>query len=791
MNTSRTSKSFSIKLTLLIAGVILTAQAMLTVLSLLMTHQLEDGAAATINLAGRQRMLSQKATKEFFVYLVTANPSIQTNLDDTLWAFETTLKALMSGGEAPTTLNKKTPTFIGLNTPSEPVLAQLRVVSTIFQNFRAEIELGLSDPHKLESVKQNLIEQNMDLLKQMNKAVGMIAAESKEKIQQTLSTLTLIVAISLVVALCGLIFLIWRKLSLDKQIDRYSNGLEKMAQGNLTHRFDESEFVEEIGYFASRTNNMATHLINATRVEILQAESVTAVVNELVPLKEVLDNDAKSTMKLAMEVLAENDRLDTETQKLKAVVDGVKANIDQVYDTAQHLSTDVTSIAAASEQASVNVSTMASSAEEISSNIENVNQNLSQVNQSVSNVSRSVSEMNRSLEDVRVRCQEANKQSLLADKNAGETLQLMEALSLEAGEIGKVVGIIKEIADQTNMLALNASIEAAGAGESGKGFAVVANEVKELARQTAEATKMIYDKTYDIQEKTHGASEATQGVTDLIGKISQSNQEISQAVDAQAQSVGEISRSMEAVSEAASQVTLSVRELSSAAQEVARAASEAAEGTSEIARSASNVASGAEKMAQESSEAKDRSDSLQLSSEQIYISSIDVQKRMLKSLDLLNYLTGSIDHAALLTDVIAEISTSLKESEKIFDIGQVPFDVQAVKNAHLKWLGKLELVIRGREALRPEQVANGHECAFGKWYDSEGLGHFDSIPQFHEMGKVHMSVHETARSIVAKVQLGQMDEAIAQVAEFQTLRSQLFKYLDEIFLMEKANEIVN
>lgn len=106
-----------------------------------------------------------------------------------------------------------------------------------------------------------------------------------------------------------------------------------------------------------------------------------------------------------------------------------------------------------------------------------------------------------------------------ARKSIQQNAAASDRLKSSVTEIENMVKIIKTIASQTNMLALNASIEAAGAGEAGKGFSVVANEVKDLAKQTAKATAMISDKVAEIKKN---AGDATQSV----GKITLSMKEI-------------------------------------------------------------------------------------------------------------------------------------------------------------------------------------------------------------------------------------------------------------------------
>ena len=146
------------------------------------------------------------------------------------------------------------------------------------------------------------------------------------------------------------------------------------------------------------------------------------------------------------------------------------------------------------------------------------------------------------------------------------------ALNEAAESIGQVIQIIDEIAEQTNLLALNATIEAARAGEAGKGFAVVASEVKSLATQTSKATEEISQKIAEIQSETSAAAEAVLGIGNTINKIDELTAVVASAVEEQGAATNEIAQNIEQAAAGTQTVAQVVETVSSAAGETGQLA---------------------------------------------------------------------------------------------------------------------------------------------------------------------------------------------------------------------------
>ena len=163
-----------------------------------------------------------------------------------------------------------------------------------------------------------------------------------------------------------------------------------------------------------------------------------------------------------------------------------------------------------------------------------VMRNLAHFSQTLSGSQTSLSQMANQLNEEKLQAGEAAEVSIQGSettteiaanlhqlaKDSANTAREVEALAREAGEISAIVQLIHEIADQTNLLALNAAIEAARAGEAGRGFAVVADEVRKLAERTSKATKEIDGLVSSIRENSNSAKNAMEALSQTADQFS-------------------------------------------------------------------------------------------------------------------------------------------------------------------------------------------------------------------------------------------------------------------------------
>jgi methyl-accepting chemotaxis protein len=287
---------------------------------------------------------------------------------------------------------------------------------------------------------------------------------------------------------------------------------------------------------------------------------------------------------------------------------------DEVSRLQQALSTMQGNLRSTIQRISGSATQLASAAEELNAVTEEGSRGLQQQNNEIDMAATAVNEMTAAVEEVAsnaVTTSEASQQSSAAalqgqqrvsatvsaisqmNQEVEATSEQVRKLAGQTRDIGKVLEVIRAIAEQTNLLALNAAIEAARAGEAGRGFAVVADEVRALAHRTQQSTQEIETMVSGIQqgstqavtamenssskaqstlETARGAGDALEEITRSINEISQRNLVIASAAEEQAQVAREVDRNLVNIRDLSMQSSAGAHQTTSASQELSRLA---------------------------------------------------------------------------------------------------------------------------------------------------------------------------------------------------------------------------
>ncbi|BBO84781.1 methyl-accepting chemotaxis protein [Desulfosarcina ovata subsp. sediminis] len=267
----------------------------------------------------------------------------------------------------------------------------------------------------------------------------------------------------------------------------------------------------------------------------------------------------------------------------------ISKGVETLASSSTELSAISQQMAASSEQSAGKSSNVATAAEEMSANMNSVAAAAEQASQNVGIVASATEEMSSTIQEIAQNTEKGRSISLEAVTQTTNASQKMEQLGRAALSVGKVTETITDISEQTNLLALNATIEAARAGEAGKGFAVVANEIKELAKQTAEATGQIRQQIEEIQVSTENSVEEIQRVTGIINNVNDVVGNIASAIEEQSIATKEIAGNVAQASDGIQEVTQNVAEASTVSINISSDIVEVNTASQEIANASSQV----------------------------------------------------------------------------------------------------------------------------------------------------------------------------------------------------------
>jgi len=374
-------------------------------------------------------------------------------------------------------------------------------------------------------------------------------AEAAESADRLFASISNFVATFLILTIVGvtlsLFFSRYVIRDVTGMIRRMTGSMEQVAAGETGTAIPGAERGDEIGAMARtlsvfRAKSLELQALNASRVEdaekqLAQQQLLSEQMRNLrLDKSNLLEGMANgfevSVGDLITSVSAASEQLKATSRKMVELADGSREQASSATSAMEKATSNVTAAAAATDEFAT----------------------------SIGEISRQATASAQLARDATTLVSTANTR--------------MAELSQAAIEVGEIVELIQTIAQRTNLLALNASIEAARGGEAGRGFAVVASEVKELANQTANAAGSVTERITAMQDSTEASAGDLGTIVERISELEQAAVTIAGAVDEQSVSGEELARNIDTVASGAAQVGERLAALKSASEETGTAA---------------------------------------------------------------------------------------------------------------------------------------------------------------------------------------------------------------------------